>query len=172
AIHPAIPLPHPPATARPGWRSFALGLALAIALPAAQLYLAPYIQVVGPASAAAGPAAAPDPNAAGAGPRVASVAVGTPPAVDRSCDAEGAVRSPTLWTSVDMTVTNETGMAIGILWLDFDGKRDETVAVDAGEPVVFHAAPGHLFMITGPDGGCLVIFKVRGTSPIEIHIRA
>jgi hypothetical protein len=31
---------------------------------------------------------------------------------------------------------------------------------------------GHVFMLVGADGGCLMIFKVVGTTPISIDFRS
>ena len=158
------------AAARPSWRPFAVALALAIVLPLAPLYLPSNVRVIGEVSAAAGPAAAPEPGASGRADRVVSVSLGDPPAIDRSCDAEGTLHSPSVWLAVHVTLLNETGRAVGVSWLDYDGRRDERQAIEADGPLYGEWSSGHLFVLSGPDGACLMVFKVLGTTPITIRL--
>jgi hypothetical protein len=171
-LHPGIPIAGPVPAARPSWRPFAVALALAIALPLAPLYLPSNVRVIGEVSAAAGPAAAPAPGASGRGDRVVSVSLGDPPAIDRSCDAERTQHSPPVWLAVRVTLLNETGRSVGVSWLDYDGRRDERQPIEADGPLYGEWSSGHLFVLSGPDGACLMVFKVLGTTPITIHLRS
>jgi hypothetical protein len=164
----------PVATARPGWRPFALAYALAVAVVLAPPYVPSSVRVIGQVSATGGPAAAPAPGPAAAGveDRAVTLSIGRPPAIDRSCEAEGGVHSPPAWTAVEVTLYNETGMEVGVSWLDYDGHRDVNQAIEADGPLTGHWSAGHPFVLTGPDGACLLIFKVLGTAPISIHLRS
>jgi len=170
-VHTAIRLPSPAPAARPGWQPFAMAFALAVAVPLAPLYVSPNVRLIGPVGSTGGPAAAPDPSALGSADREVSVSLGDPPTTDGSCESEGKVHSTAVWTAVEVTLYNETGTHVGVAWLDYEGHRDENVAIPPG-PLYGTWGAGHLFMFTGPDGGCLMIFKVLGTAPITIHLRS
>jgi MFS family permease len=171
-LHPAIHISEPAPAARPSWRPFAMAFALAVAVPLIPLYLPSNIQVIGQASAAAVPAAAPAPDTSGSSDRVVSLSLGDPPAIDPSCDVEGDVHSPPVWVAVQVRLYNETGTSVGVSWLDYSGHRDENHAILADGPLEGVWGAGHLFVLTGPDGGCLMIMKVLGTTPVAIHLRS
>jgi hypothetical protein len=164
----------PVSAARPSWRPFALAYALAVAVVLAPLYLPSSVRVIGQVSATGGPVAAPAPARGGsdAPDRSVTLSIGRPPAIDRSCGAEGGLHSPPVWAAVEVTLYNETGTAVGVSWLDYDGHRDQNQAIDADGPLTGHWSAGHPFVLTGPDGACLMIFKVLGTAPITIHVRS
>ena len=172
-VHPALDFTGQVVGSRPSWRPFALALALAAAVPLAQLYVPSNVRVVGQVSAEEGPAAAPGPGASAGNERVVSLSLGNPVAIDPSCEGEGKLRSEPVTSLVHVTLYNETGTPIGVSWLDFEGSRDEVHFVSADDPLDdYWGAAGHLFVLTGQDGGCLMIIKVLGTSPIVIHLQA
>jgi hypothetical protein len=172
-LHPAGSAGGAQGAARPSWRPFALALVVAILAPLVPLYLPSGVRVVGASHSASGPAAAPAPGAISAVVRDAYLSLGAPLTADRSCDAEGNVRSPYSWSIVEVTLRNETDTTIGLTWVNYDGKRDEVIPVDpGGDPGVGEWVTGHVFMLTGPDDACLMIFKVQGTTPITIHLRS
>lgn len=162
----------PIAAARPTWRPFAAAYALGIVVLLAPLYLPSSVRVIGATSAAGAPAAAPGPDATGAPDRTVILSIGTPPAPDRSCEAEAGLHSPPVWAAVEVTLYNETGTAVGLSWLDYTGHRDANQPIDAGDPLTGHWSANHPFVLTGPDGACLMIFKVLGTAPLTIHVRS
>jgi hypothetical protein len=162
----------PVAPARPTWRPFALAYALGVLVVLAPLYLPSSVRVIGTASAAGAPAAAPGPAGSDAPDRSVTLSIGAPPAVDRSCLAEAGLHSPVVWAAVEVTIYNESGTAVGVSWLDYTGHRDVNQSIDAGDPVTGHWSANHPFVLTGADGGCLMIFKVLGTAPLTIHIRS
>ena len=170
-----LPRPGPSETAapaRPTWHPFAVAYALTVVVVLAPLYLPSSVRVIGAASAAGGAAPAPGPGASGAPDRSVTLSIGTPPASDRSCDAEAGLHSPPVWAAVEVRLFNETGAAVGVSWLDYTGHRDQNQPIDAGDPLTGHWSANHPFVLTGPDGACLMIFKVLGTAPIDIHVRS
>jgi hypothetical protein len=173
-LHSWTRLSEPVATARPTWRPFALAYVLAVAAALAPLYAPSSVRVIGQVSAAGGPAAAPAPaqGSSGLPDRSVTLSIGRPPRTDGSCGAEGGVHSSPMWAAVEVTLYNETGTAVGVSWLGYDGHRDQNQAIEADGPLVGHWSAGHPFVLTGPDGACLMIFKVLGTAPITIHVRS
>jgi hypothetical protein len=169
-LHPAIHASDPVPPARPTWRPFALVYVLAFAVLLTPLYLPSSVRALGQVSAAGGPAAAPAPGASGVRVRSIALSIGTPPAVDRSCEAESGLHSPPTWAAVDVTLYNDTDLALGVSWLDYTGHRDQRQEIEAGDPLIGHWSANHPFVLTGPDGACLMIFKVLGTAPINIHL--
>jgi hypothetical protein len=161
----------PPPRARPSWRPFALALSLAIAVPLVPLYFPSSVRLVGPAVGGSGPAAAPEPESVGGPRREAQVALGDPLVTDPSCSSEGQARSPYAWATVDFELYNHTGKSVGLTWLDYDGHRQGNVPISTS-PLSGQMGLGHVFMLVGADGGCLMIFKVVGTTPISIHLRS
>jgi hypothetical protein len=155
--------------ARPSWPAFALLTVGIILLPA--LSLGPTgARVVG-APAAAGPDPAPGPTG-GATVREAELVLGDETAIDASCLSEGDVRSEIGSTTLfDVDLLNDTGRELAISWLDYEGHRQglDPVSSDGGHG---RWGAGHVFVLARPDGTCIVIFKVVGTTPIAIHLRS
>jgi hypothetical protein len=172
-VHPAIHVIEAGPAARPSWRPFAIAFALAVAVPLAPLYLAPNVRLIGPVGASSGPLAAPEPGAASAIGRTAAVSLADLRATDRSCEAEGQVRSPYAWSTIPVLLYNDTETPVAVTWLDYDGHRDEEVVVNAHAegPLEMYVGAGHLFVLTGSDGSCLMVFKIVGVTPLAIHLR-
>jgi hypothetical protein len=167
-LAPGQRLPRP----NPGWRPFAAGLGVAVALLFGLSYVgSSSVRLVGAESAAVpavAPAAAPGPADASAFTRLAELVIPTSP--DQSCANEPDVRSEATETITTVELQNDSGQELLLAWLDFQGQRVQQNIVAVGERGEGMWGVGHAFLLGRPDGTCLVIFKIVGVSPITLRL--
>jgi len=158
-----------PPRPQPSWVPFALALAVtAIAIGALTYAGSSDVRVVAAQSAAAAPAAAPGPADTSAFARTAELIVGASP--DTSCASETSARSEATDRMTEVTLLNNSGQELQLSWLDFQGKRVDQGPVPVGERGEGRWGVGHVFLLSRPDGTCLVIFKIVGASPVTLRL--
>jgi hypothetical protein len=167
-LPPGERLPRP----SPGWRPFAVGLGVAVALLFGLSFVgSSNVRLVGAESAAvppAAPAAAPGPADAAAPARLAELAI--PASPDQSCENEADVRSEATYSMTTVTLQNDSGQELLLAWLDFEGHRAEPDIVGIGERGDGWWGVGHVFLLGRPDGTCLVIFKIVGAGTMTLRL--
>jgi len=97
------------------------------------------------------------PPVAPASPRASPVAA--LPARDASCKAEKTTRSKGATGMTSYTIANRTALTLTVYWLDYRGHREKWFEIAPGDSARQDTYKTHPWLVAGPKGGCLRIFK-------------